>query len=188
MSKVIAEVASEFGECLLRDHILRTGCDDNLRRQVLVGEVERFIGVVFRQLAFTEFEIAAHAKAAEGPLTTEILNRTFEGIIRDQYGPDVDLVPGDGCAWATVGHFVFNPFYCYSYALSQVVVLALYRKWKREGADFLPRYLDLLRAGFSGTPSELLADAGIDLEDSAVLEEAFLEFSDRVCAAKEAIG
>ncbi len=186
MSKVIAETASEFGECLLRDHILETTKDPALRRQVLVSEVERYVNVVFRQLLFTEFELAVHEKAARGPLTADLLCDLWEGLAREHYGPDVDLLEGDRVGWSIVGHFVFNPFYCYSYALSQVVVMALYGRWKRQGARFLPRYLELLRSGWSGTPAELLSKAGIDLADPEVLEEAFREFGERIRAAKEA--
>jgi len=188
MSKVIAETASEFGECLLRDQIIETSSDANLRKQLLVKEAERFIGSVHRQLLFTEFEIAVHEKAAREPLTAEGLCELWEKMARLHYGPHVEPIENDRVGWAAVGHFVFNPFYCYSYALSQVVVLALYRKWKREGRKFLPHYLDLLRGGWSGTPQDLLAQAGIDLLDPGVLDEAFREFEDRIRAAQEAIG
>jgi oligoendopeptidase F len=188
MSKVIAETASEFGECLLRDHVVETTEDSALKRQVAVSEVERFINVVFRQLLFTEFELAVHERAAKQPITADSLCDLWVEFARGHYGPDVELLETDRVGWATVGHFVFNPFYCYSYALSQVVVLALYRKWKREGKGFLPKFLGLLRGGWSGSPVELLERAGIDLMDSGVLEEAFLEFEERVAAVREAIG
>ncbi len=188
MSKVIAETASEFGECLLRDHVLETTDDLTLKRQVAVSEVERFINVVFRQLLFTEFELAVHEKAAKQPLTADSLCDLWVEFARGHYGPDVELLETDRAGWATVGHFVFNPFYCYSYALSQVVVLALYRKWKREGRSFLPKFLTLLRGGWSGSPAELLGRAGIDFDDPNVLEEAFREFEERVAAVREAIG
>jgi oligoendopeptidase F len=188
MSKVIAETASEFGECLLRDHVLETTKDDVLRRQIAVSEVERFINVVYRQLLFTEFEMKVHEMAARQPLTADALSDLWVELARDHYGPNVEMLETDRAGWATIGHFVFNPFYCYSYALSQVVVLALYRKWKREGGAFLPQFLALLRGGSSGTPAELLARAGIDLHDPTVLEEAFREFEERVQAAREVIG
>ena len=89
--------------------------------------------------------------------------------------------------WSVVGHFVFNPFYCYSYALSQVVVLALYRRWKNERERFLPQLLDLLRGGWSATPMELLERAGIDLRSPAVLEDAFGEFQEKVESLKQAL-
>lgn len=188
MSKVIAETASEFGECLLRDHLLETSDDDALKRRLVLSEVDRFIGVIYRQLFFTEFELAVHERAAKEPLPAETLCEIWEKLSIEHYGPHVEHLENDRFGWSIVGHFVFNPFYCYSYALSQVVVLALYRKWKTEGEAFLPRLLDLLRGGWSGTPVELLARAGMDLKDPAVMEDAFLEFKDRVKAAKEVCG
>ncbi len=187
MSKVIAETASEFGECLLRDHLLEMSDNRALRLQILAGEVERFIGVVFRQILFTEFEIRAHERASRETLTADGLSDLWEELNRDYYGPGVELLECDRAGWATVGHFVFNPFYCYSYALSQVVVLALYRKWKERGSAFLPGYIDLLRGGWSVTPEEMLGRAGIDLRSPTVLEEAFKELKERVQELKRLV-
>jgi len=184
MSKVVAETASEFGECLLRDQLLESSDDRSLRLKILAGEVERFISVVFRQLLFTEFELKVHDLAAREPLTADGLCDLWEDLTREYYGPDIDLLDCDRLGWTMVGHFVFSPFYCYSYALSQVVVLALYRRWKQDGADFLPRYLELLRGGASGSPTELLGRAGIDLRGPTVLEEAFMELDERVREVK----
>ncbi len=187
MSKVIAETASEFGECLLRDHILETAGDASLPRASPDSRSRALHQRCLSPCFFTEFELAVHEMAARRPLTADALCDLWIDLAREHYGPDVEMLESDRVGWATVGHFVFNPFYCYSYALSQVVVLALYGKWRREGKAFLPKFLSLLRRGWSGTPVELLGEAGIDLSDPGVLEEAFREFEERVAAAQETI-
>jgi oligoendopeptidase F len=55
----------------------------------------------------------------------------------------------------------------YSYAFGELLVLALYNLYKEDGAAFVPKYLDLLRAGGSNTPAELLKPFGVDLDDPA---------------------
>ena len=60
-----------------------------------------------------------------------------------------------------------SPFYCYAYAYGELLVLALLRRYDEEGASFVPRYLDLLRAGGSDTPAALLAGIDLDVTDSA---------------------
>jgi oligoendopeptidase F len=71
--------------------------------------------------------------------------------------------------------------------LSQVVVLALYGTYKRQGADFAPGYLDLLRSGGNGTPEELLGKAGVDLRDHQVLRRAYEELERVLAALREEV-
>jgi oligoendopeptidase F len=61
---------------------------------------------------------------------------------------------------------VHSPFYCYAYAFGELLVLALLRRYDDEGASFVPRYLDLLRAGGSDTPQALLSRMDLDVADS----------------------
>lgn len=175
MSKVIAETASEFNELLLTELLLEEVTDPAIRRSLLGLMVDRFLGTVDRQLMFTEFEEAIHQRVAEQPTGAEALGEVWTDLCRQHYGPHVELLPAEAAGWAIVPHFVFNPFYCYSYALSQVVVLALYATYKQQGSDFAPGYIDLLRSGGNGTPEELLGKAGVDLRDRRVLERAYGE-------------
>ncbi|MBD3236646.1 MAG: hypothetical protein GF330_08075 [Candidatus Eisenbacteria bacterium] len=187
MSKVIAETASEFNELLLTDLLLEEITDPAIRRALLGLMVDRFLGTVDRQLMFTEFEEAAHKRIAAQPTGADALGEIWTDLCKQHYGPHVDLLPPEGNGWALVPHFVFNPFYCYSYALSQVVVLALYATYKQQGADFVAGYLELLGSGGNGTPEELLGKAGVDLRDRAVLERAYSEFERLLGALREEV-
>jgi oligoendopeptidase F len=44
-------------------------------------------------------------------------------------------------------------------------VFALYRQWERDGAAFVPRYLELLAGGGHDAPAAMLARVGIDVTD-----------------------
>jgi oligoendopeptidase F len=84
--------------------------------------------------------------------------------------------------WLYVPHFVHSPFYCYAYAFGELLVLALLRRYDAEGAPFVARYLELLRAGGSDAPPTLLSRVGLDVRDPsfwdgglAVLEELVAE-------------
>jgi oligoendopeptidase F len=57
------------------------------------------------------------------------------------------------------------PGYVYAYAYGELLVLALYGIYKKEGAAFPEKYMDLLRAGGSKSPEELLAPFGCDIND-----------------------
>ena len=45
-------------------------------------------------------------------------------------------------------------------------MLALYAQYQQEGAAFVPRYFDLLSAGGSASPAQLVGDMGFDIADS----------------------
>jgi oligoendopeptidase F len=84
--------------------------------------------------------------------------------------------------WGYIGipHFIHSRFYCYSYAYGQLLVLALYRRYLDEGDRFVPRYLELLAGGGSGTPEELLARVGIDLRAPGFWQQGFDTLRDLV--------
>lgn len=187
-SKVTAETASEFAECLLIDHLERSSADEKLLAHVLAHACQAFAGVVFRQVMFTEFELAAHERAREAPLQNEFMRDAWSRLCGDYYGPDVELAGDEAWGYAGVPHFVFNPFYCYSYALSQVSVLALYERYTTDRSGFPTSYVELLRAGGSASASDLLARTGVDLTDASTLEGAFQTFSARFARLRELIG
>ncbi len=187
MSKVIAETASEFFEAILSDHLIETVADPILERYLLGHEIDGFLSTVNRQLMFTEFEMAAHGDAEKGPISAEALSDLWERLSKEYYGPHVDLVEGERVGWSAIPHFFFNPFYCVSYALSHVVVLALYARYRETRERFVPGYRELLAAGWSGTPKDLLKKAGIDLLDPAIYDAAYRELADRIARLKRLV-
>ena len=59
-----------------------------------------------------------------------------------------------------VPHIYRVPFYPYAYSFGQLLVLALYRQYKIEGASFVPRYLKILAYGGSQSPVDYPARSG----------------------------
>ncbi|MCP4339258.1 MAG: M3 family oligoendopeptidase, partial [Desulfobulbaceae bacterium] len=57
-----------------------------------------------------------------------------------------------------------TPGYVYSYAFGELLVLALYGLYQKEGETFVEKYLALLSAGGSKSPYEMLKPFNIDLD------------------------
>ena len=80
----------------------------------------------------------------------------------------------------------------YAYAYGHLLALSVYRRYEEAGADFVPSYLDLLRAGGSKPPQELGAMVGVDLADPGFwasgldLVERQLEAAEAAAAEVEA--
>lgn len=169
---VLAEIASVFNELLLLDHLLATVDDAVLRRRLLTRNIEDQLNLLFRQSTISRLELALHERAAEGAVEASFVNKTWEQLYRDLCGDAVTVLPEHRFDWARIGHIFFKPFYCYNYSLSAVAALACYRRYKQDGAAFVPRYLELLRSGSARSPVETLRLVGVDLADPATIDGA----------------
>jgi len=162
----LAETASVFGEMLAFRRLLREESDPEARLALLCGKIEDAFATVFRQVAMTRFEETLHAaRRSEGELPIPRVNELWLAANRPMFGDSVELSEDYGWWWLYIPHFVHSPFYCYAYAFGELLVMALLRRYDEEGAAFVPRYLELLRAGGSDTPERLLARVGLNVGD-----------------------
>jgi oligoendopeptidase F len=161
-----AETASVFGEMLVFRRLMREEDDPSVRLALLCGKLEDAFATVFRQVAMTRFEQSLHtARRAEGELPVERVNELWMNANRPMFGDSVHLSDDYAWWWLYIPHFVHSPFYCYAYAFGELLVLALLHRYDEEGEAFVPRYLDLLRAGGSDSPNALLARMDLDIAD-----------------------
>jgi oligoendopeptidase F len=59
----------------------------------------------------------------------------------------------------------------YAYAFGELLVWALYARYQASSNGFAERYLDVLRAGGSDYPHQILAPLGVDLNDPQFWQE-----------------
>jgi oligoendopeptidase F len=161
----LAETASVFGELLVTRQLLASEGDPQLRIALLCAKLEEIIATTFRQAMLTRFEQKAHARRAAGLLSSDNLCDLWLEENARLFGDQVTMIPDYRWGWCYISHFVHARFYCFSYVFGELLVLALYRRYQGEGPAFAPRYLELLRAGGSAAPPELLRPLGIALED-----------------------
>ncbi len=162
----LAETASVFGEMLTFRRLMREEQEPGVRLSLLCGKLEDAFATVFRQVAMTRFEEHLHAaRRSEGELAIERINELWMAANRPMFGDSVHLSDDYAWWWLYIPHFVHSPFYCYGYAFGELLVFALLQRHDEEGDAFVPRYLDLLRAGGSDTPRVLLDRLGLDVAD-----------------------
>jgi len=161
-----AETASVFGEMLTFQRLLEKYPDPKTKLSLLCGKIEDAFATVFRQVVLTRFEQKLHrARKDQGELTSEAINALWLDANTPMHGNAVQLTEGYSWWWLYIGHFIRSPFYCYAYAFGELLVLALYQKYKQEGERFVPKYIELLSAGGSDSPDKLLARLGVDVND-----------------------
>jgi oligoendopeptidase F len=158
----LAETASTFGEMLVLDRLLSENQDKGLKRDLLIRQMDGNFATIHRQAYFALFERQAHDAVNRGA-SVDDLSDIYWANLQEQFGDSLELSQDFKMEWASVPHFYFSPFYVYAYAFGQLLVLSLYRQFKEEGEAFIPRYLDILKAGGSASPVAILTRAGIDM-------------------------
>jgi oligoendopeptidase F len=166
----VAEVASTLNEALLAHHMLTALPDDRSRLSLLAHELDGIRGTVFRQTQFADYELRIHEKAEKGEaLTGESLGALYEEIAKEYYAHDAGVCivdPEIRHEWAHIPHFYYN-FYVFQYATSYTASAAIAETILDGDRKATERYLELLSAGGSDFPIELLQRAGVDMTTSA---------------------
>ena len=168
----LAETASVFSEASLADRWLQNEPDPAVRRDLLVTMLDGAYATIIRQAYFVLFERQAHEMAAAGATADEI-SAAYLDNLREQFGDAVEISDDFGWEWIEVPHIYQTPFYCYAYSFGQLLVMALYQQYKQEGADFVPRFLKVLAYGGSAGPTQIVAEAGFDINSADFWQGGF---------------
>ncbi len=188
-SLAAAETASVFGEMLTFRRLLERPMTPREQLSLLTGKIEDIFATVFRQTSMYRFEQALHAARRDrGELPTAAINAIWQENVQAMFGDAVTLGDGHQVWWMYIPHFIHTPFYVYAYAFGQLLVMALYARYQREGDSFVPHYLDILRAGGSRRPAELMSLAGIDIAHRDFWDGGLAMIDDLVTQAETAWG
>ena len=161
-----AETASVFGEMLVFNSLLAKQPEPRERLAMLVRRIEDSFATVFRQVSMNRFEAAIHEERREqGELTSERFGELWRETQEAMFQGSVTLTPDYSIWWSYIPHFISTPGYVYAYAFGELLVLALYARYQEIGEVFADGYLQLLAAGGSDWPHELVKPLGIDLTD-----------------------
>ena len=183
----LAEIASTVNEVLLNWHLLNQpeGQDPVQRFALLNRFADTYLGTVSRQTMFAEYEQITHAMAEAGEaLVPEVLSDLYADLFA-AYNPGVEVDDAVRITWARIPHF-YNAFYVFQYATGMSSAINIAAAVRDGGDDARTRYLDMLAAGGSDYPMNVLKRAGVDLETAQPIERGIAEF-DRVIAEMEAL-
>lgn len=167
----MAETASVFNEVMLSEKMMENAKTDEEKTSLLVLMLGDAYATIARQTGFYLFEKEAHKKIPKGA-TKEELDETYYGIIKDMFG-DMKIPEEFKSEWNYVPHIHATPFYVYGYSWGQLMVNALYQKYKEEGKEFIPKYKKILAAGGSKAPVDLLKEMGFNLESEEFWQKGF---------------
>ncbi len=180
-----AETASVFAEMLVFQSLLETVKEPEARLAMLCSKIESIFATVFRQIAMNQFEDSLHTLRREkGELSQEEITSQWLATQNAMFQGSVDLTDDYGIWWSYIGHFLHAPGYVYAYAFGELLVLSLYDIYRNGFPEFEQRYLELLGAGGSRTPTQLMEPFGIDLNSKKFWENG-LNYIEKMIAEAE---
>ena len=167
----LAETASTFSELLLYDN-LSDKISNNEKKIMLSEKIDDLYATILRQSFFTIFEVDAHKQIGNGTTIDEI-SKLYLQNLKEQFGNSVTLSDDFAIEWSCIPHFYHTPFYCYAYSFGNLLALSLFQRYKKEGKDFVPAYINILAAGGSKKPEKLLSEYGFDIRSPKFWQEGF---------------
>ena len=168
----LAETASIFGEMIVTDKLLASTKNAEQQQALLASKLDDIYASIGRQGYFVMFEEAAHEEVQQGA-TVDELSRLYLKNLKEQFGTALPVSDEFKVEWISIPHIYHTPFYCYAYAFGNLLTLALYKMYQKEGKDFVPSYLRFLSHGGSKSPKDIGAELGIDFEKKAFWKQGF---------------
>jgi oligoendopeptidase F len=164
----VAEVPSTLSEALFLDFMLTRARSRQERIVLLQHAIDSIASTFYTQVMFADFELQAHRLVEQDqPVTAAALSHIFGTLLNEYYGDAIDVEDISRATWARIPHFFSTPYYVYQYATCFASTARLMQDLRVSDVaarkDAVQRYLELLRAGGSDYPMNLLARAGVDL-------------------------
>jgi len=161
-----AEIPSTSLELILEEYMVEHAETVEEKLFYLGQGLENLRGTFYRQTMFAEFELALYEAVERGEaLSGAGITAIYADIVRRYHGHDEGVVLVDDLytnEWMFVPHFYYN-MYVFQYATSLTAGTALYANIAENGEAGVENYKNLLRAGGSDYPYQILKAAGVDM-------------------------
>lgn len=165
-STFIAETAAIMNEMLLQDLVVSEAKNDQEKLFYLGIGLEALRGTFFRQTMFAEFELKINQEVEAGNvLTGAKLSQMYLELLKRYHGHDEGVVTIDdlyGIEWAYIPHFYYD-FYVFQYSTSIAAASSFAAKIGNGDMGVKDDFIDMLKAGGSDHPYELMKEAGLDM-------------------------
>ncbi|EKS8362768.1 oligoendopeptidase F [Bacillus thuringiensis] len=171
-SMYFVEAPSTMNELLLAQHLLATTDDKRMRRWVILQLLGTYYHNFVTHLLEGEYQRRVYALAEGGQaLTATTLTEIKTNVLSTFWGDSVEIDEGAGLTWMRQPHYYMG-LYSYTYSAGLTASTAVAQMIKDEGQPAIDRWLDVLRAGGTMKPLELMKHAGIDMSKPDAIRQA----------------
>jgi oligoendopeptidase F len=190
ISSCVAETGSIFGELLITDKLLDQ-IESKAERRVLLATILDEAGdTAFQVATRTFFETALYEAVEKGKyIDGELISKLWVEARDMMYGDSVEWLDVMKWWWTFKLHFYMGTYryYNYPYVYAQLFVYAMYRLYKEQGKEFVPKLKALLAAGSSKSPRDLAAEIGFDITKEEFWQKGINQFKEFVRQFEETL-
>jgi oligoendopeptidase F len=159
-------------EMLLARHILAGTNDKRTRRNVIMQLLGTYHHNFVTHLLEAELQHRVYALSEAGQaVTATLLNRCKGEILEEFWGDAVTIDDGARMTWMRQPHYYLG-LYPYTYSVGLVASTAMAILVAEKGQPAVQRWLEVLKAGGTLKPLELMQLAGIDMRSPAPIRRA----------------
>ncbi|NKE04477.1 oligoendopeptidase F [Mesobacillus selenatarsenatis] len=172
-SMYFIEAPSTMNEMLLAQHLLDKNKDDaQMSRWVILQLLGTYYHNFVTHLLEAEYQrrVYDHAEAGKA-LTAKTLTEIKTDVLEGFWGGTVEIDEGAGLTWMRQPHYYMG-LYPYTYSAGLTASTAVSQLIKEEGQPAVDRWLEVLRAGGTMKPLELLKHAGLDMSTPEPVRKA----------------
>lgn len=171
-SMYFVEAPSTMNEMLLGQHLLNKYKDKQMRRWVILQLLGTYYHNFVTHLLEAEYQRRVYALAEEGKaLTANTLTDITKSVLSEFWGDTVDIDEGASLTWMRQPHYYMG-LYPYTYSAGLTASTAVAQRILEEGQPAVDRWLEVLRAGGTMKPLDLLKHAGIDMSTPEPIKNA----------------
>ncbi|WP_337019505.1 oligoendopeptidase F [Oceanobacillus massiliensis] len=171
-STYFVEAPSTLNELLLAEHLLNNTDDVRMKRWVITQLLGTYYHNFVTHLLEAEYQRRIYDLAEQGvPLTANVLCKEKREALENFWGDEVAFDEGAGLTWMRQPHYYMG-LYPYTYSAGLTVSTAVAQKIKEEGKTAVDSWLDVLRAGGTKKPLDLIKQAGVDMSKPDTIKVA----------------
>jgi len=166
------EAPSIMNEMLLAQHILGKSQEVRMRRSVIMQVLGTYHHNFVTHLLEAELQRQVYALAESGEsITAAVLNDRKGRILAKFWVDTVEIDEGARMTWMRQPHYYMG-LYPYTYSVGLVASTAMSLLVQKEGQAAVQRWLEVLKAGGTRGPLELMQMAGIDMDSPQPIHDA----------------
>lgn len=171
-STYFIEAPSTMNEMLLANHLLEKTDDKRMKRWVISQLLGTYYHNFVTHLLEGEYQRRVYALAESGiPLTASVLSEQKRETLESFWGDAVTIDEGASLTWMRQPHYYMG-LYPYTYSAGLTVSTAMSQDILKEGQPAVDRWLDVLKAGGTLKPLDLIKKAGIDMSKPDAIKAA----------------
>jgi len=167
----LAETASVFAETLLIQKFIDESKNKNEKIGLLIQVLDGHYMSIQRQAYFVIFENWAYEQIKNGATKKE-LDDYYHSLLVEQF-KDMDIPELFDHEWNYMPHIHHTPFYTYSYAWGNLLVLSLYAMYKEQENKFVDKYIEFLSSGASKSTRDIMLAVGADPNSEEFWQKGF---------------